>query len=487
MTSGDDQSQRKLIVASNRGPVSWSREDDGSWTATRGSGGLIVALGGALMDRPGVWVSVALEEGDVEMAAAHDGAAFDAETDRGTFTLRLVDAGEAYDQYYNRVANRLLWFTLHQLWSDPYRPSGMNWSDPFEDYLAVNEMIAEAVISEATDEDGSSLECEIHLQDYHLLTAAPTIRTALPDARMLLYIHTPWVHPQYLQRLPDRMVSAILEGLSACDLVGISAPEWAHNVRDCLTTVGGGVADFDRIRTADGSTLVRDFTIGIDRPGLLAVQDSDAARREREDLREQVGQRQLIVRADRTDLSKNILRGLHAYDLLLQTHPDLADRVHFRMLLNTSRQGVEEYREYLDRCLQEADRIREVWGEAVLLVDTEQNFPRVVAAMSEYDVLFTNPVIDGTNLVAKEGPSLNENDGVLVLSRNAGAATVLKDAIMINPFDVAQQAEALHRALTMNATERAERAAGLRAAADLGAPAEWLAAQEAALEEALAY
>ncbi|CAN5769885.1 hypothetical protein BH24ACT15_BH24ACT15_10550 [soil metagenome] len=139
----------KLIVASNRGPVGWQHAEDGSWTPKRGAGGLIVALGGALQERPGVWVSVALDEGDQELAAAHPDQSFEADTGQGQFTLRLVDAGADYDRYYNEVANRLLWFTLHQLWSDPYEPTGVGWPEPFADYLAVNTRIAEAVIDEA--------------------------------------------------------------------------------------------------------------------------------------------------------------------------------------------------------------------------------------------------------------------------------------------------------------------------------------------------
>ncbi|WP_370325159.1 trehalose-6-phosphate synthase [Euzebya sp.] len=470
----------KLIVASNRGPVSWVQDDDGGWTPKRGAGGLIVALGGALQQRPGTWVSVALEEGDREMAAAHPDEAFEAETGQGTFTLRLVDAGDRYAAYYNEVANRLLWFTLHQLWAEPYEPAGRAWTEAWEDYQAVNDLVAEAVIAEA-----EGVDAEIHLQDYHLLTAAPTIRRALPDAKILLYVHTPWVHPTYFRRLPDVMVEGILEGLGACDLVGISAPEWAASLRDCMVELGGGVADFDRIRTTGTSTLVRDFVLGIDAAGLGQVARSDAAKAEREDLLARADGRTLLVRADRTDLSKNILRGLHAFERVLEDDPDLADQVHFHLLLNPSRQGVPEYREYLERCVAEADGIRERWGEACLELETTENFPRVVAALQSYDVLLTNPVLDGTNLVAKEGPALNDNDGVLVLSRTAGAATTMGDALLVNPFDVEQQADALRRALTMPEAERSRRALSLKAAAAQGSPADWLAAQRAALAEAL--
>lgn len=466
----------KMIVASNRGPVSWTRAADGSWRPRRGAGGLIVALGGALQERPGVWVSVALDDNDRELAAAHDGTSFEAHTDGGDFTLRVVDAGGRYDRYYNEVANRMLWFTLHQLWADPYEPAGLGWSEPFEDYLAVNTQVAETVIAEAAGGDA-----EIHLQDYHLLTAAPTVRRALPDARITLYVHTPWVHPTYFRRLPDPVITAIVEGLSACDLVGISAPEWAENLRACLTDLGAGTADGDRVRTATGNPLVRDFVLGIDQAGLARVAGSDEARRERTKLAAQAGDRRLFARADRTDLSKNILRGMQAFDLMLDAHPDLADQVHFRMLLNTSRQGVSEYQEYLRRCLDEARRIRDKWGEEVLTADVDDNFAAVVALLQSYDVLVTNPVIDGTNLVAKEGPALNERDGVLVLSRTAGAATVMEEALLVNPFDVEQQAEVLFQALTMPTSERAGRAAALKASAAEGSPAEWLAAQQAAL------
>ncbi len=223
--------------------------------------------------------------------------------------------------------------------------------------------------------------------------------------------------------------------------------------------------------------------LGINAEGLTAVGASQEAVAARRALAEQIGDRRLILRADRTDLSKNILRGIHAFELLLERHPELVETVHFRMLLNPSRQGVAEYREYLERCLEAAEEIRRRFGPEVMLADTSDDFPAVVAAMQSYDVLFTNAVIDGTNLVAKEGPAVNDRDGVLVLSANAGAATVMGGAVQINPFDVHDQADALHTALLMGAEERADRAALLKAYASHGSPGEWLSAVRAALHE----
>lgn len=481
----DPASTGKLIVASNRGPVSWSQADDGSWTPSRGAGGLIVALGGALQERPGTWVSVALEDGDRAMSAAHDGQAFTADTGQGRFTLRLVDVGQAYDDYYNKVANRLLWFTLHQLWSEPYYPLGDGWTGAWAAYRDVNQQVAEAVIAEAGDDPTP----EIHLQDYHLLTAAPHIRAAIPGARILHYIHTPWVDPTYFRRLPDPIIAAIMDGLGACDVVGVSAREWAEGLRRCMVQIGGATkgertAEGTWVRTERGPTLVSRFTLGVDADSLSGVAASPEAIAEREALAADIGDRKLIVRADRTDLSKNILRGMVAYDLLLRRRPELVDTVHLRALLNPSRQGVPEYREYLTRCEEKAEEIRQRHGEAVLTIDTTQNFPRVVAALQSYDVLLVNPVIDGTNLVAKEGPALNDRDGVLVLSRNAGAADTMTDALMVNPFDVEQTVAALEQALDMPDDERRRRAEAMRSAASAGTPADWLAAQRQALEVA---
>lgn len=472
-----------LVVASNRGPVSWRRADPtGPWEPRKGAGGLIVALGGALQTTPGTWVSVALDEGDRQVAAEHGGGAFDADTGEGRFRLRLVDVGDDYDAYYGEIASKLLWFTLHQLWAEPYEPTGIGWPEPWQRYVAVNRRLAEAVAEEAADADG---DVEVHLQDYHLLVAAPIVRERVPHAKVVLYVHTPWVPPEYLRRLPDAVVDALREGLLACDLVGISSPRWAAHLRDVLAEHPGVTRDGDDLVGPGGRrTRVRDFVLGVDVEGLRRVAAAPTTRQLRDRLRDEAADRQLIVRADRTDLSKNILRGLQAYRLLLDEHPALRERVRFVALLNPSRQSVAEYRAYVEACQAEAAAITDRFGPEVLDLDLDNDFAKVVAALQSYDVLLTNPVLDGTNLVAKEGPALNERDGVLVLSRDAGAATAMRDALLVNPYDVHATAEALHTALTMPPDERARRAAALAAQAAQGAPGEWFAAVRAALADA---
>ncbi len=465
-----------LVVASNRGPVSWERDGD-ELRAERGAGGLVSALGEVMAAGENTWISLALDDTAREVAAEHTGQAFDAETDRGTYRLRLLDVGDRLDPHYNVVSNRLLWFTLHELWGAPYEPNGADWSDPwYHGYTAVNEAVAAAVV-DAADETS-----EIHLQDYHLLTAGSTVRSQLPEAGLLHYVHTPWVGPEYLRMLPDRISMGILKGLLAADVVAFSSPFWSEAFRRCATDLCGADVSGDMVTLGDDETVVADFVLGVDADALEEQSDTDDVRRAAEDLEAQLDGRRLLLRVDRTDLSKNILRGLLAYEHLLARHPEHRDRVWHLALLNPSRQDVPEYVAYLEACQQAADRIHERFGEHVLEFAVGGDYPRVLAGFRRYDVMFTNPVIDGTNLVAKEGAVLNRTNGAIVLSRTAGAAHVLgDDALLVNPYDVESQVEALHRSLTMDADERAKRATALREASMRGSPRDWFAAQRARL------
>jgi trehalose 6-phosphate synthase len=471
-----------LVVASNRGPVSWSRQD-GELLPRRGFGGLVTALGGALQSEEGQWVSVALDDEGAEIAARHDGKPFEVDTNGSRFTLRLLDVGERYDSYYNEVSNRLLWFTVHGLWGAPYEPSGVGWSVHWDDgYLPVNEAVADAAVEAAGDGK------EIFLQDYHLTASPGRVRAALPDAAMLHYIHTPWVGPNDFRRLPDRVAEGVVRGLLAADVVAFSAPAWCASFRRCAVELLGAAVDGDAVLLDDRRTVVADFVLGVDSEDLAGSAASDAARAAGEDLDGEIDGRSLILRVDRSDLSKNILRGLLAYELLLEQHPEHRDRVWHYAHINPSRQGVPEYRRYLDACQETVERIAERFGAHTVGMRVTDDYPRAVAALQRYDVLLANPVTDGTNLVAKEGPVLNRRDGALVLSRHAGAATVLADnAVLVNPYDVESTAAALHRALTMDEGERTARAAALRSASMQGSPEEWFAAQREVLREAVAH
>ncbi len=468
----------QLIVASNRGPVSWAVGDDGELEPSRGFGGLVTALGGALQHQEGTWVSVALGEGDRRVAAANAGEGFEVDADGSHFRLRLLDVGARYEPYYNQVANRLLWFTVHGLWGDPYQPDGVGWRADWSAYRSVNDDVADAVVAAAGDDETP----EVHLQDYHLTTAAARVREQLPRARIRQYLHTPWVGPGELRRLPDAMVEGVMRGLLAADVVCLSSPTWARAFRRAAHELYGAHVDGTTVALDGHRTEVVDVVLGVDEEALAAAAADPEAAQGRAWLDEQRGDRQLILRVDRTDLSKNILRGLHAYELLLERRPEHRDSVWHYAHLNPSRQGVDEYRAYLQACQAVADRIGERFGEDCITLLVTDHYPTAIAAFQTYDVLLTQPVRDGTNLVAKEGPVLNERDGVLVLSRDAGAADVLAEgALMVNAYDVEAQADALHEALVMAPQERRRRLALLREGAALGDPASWFSQQRATL------
>jgi trehalose 6-phosphate synthase len=470
-----------LVVASNRGPVSW-REQDGELVPRRGFGGLVTALGGALQHEEGEWVSVALDDAGRRVAAEHGGEPFTVDADGSSYTLRLLDAGDRYDPYYNEVSNRLLWFTVHGLWGSPYEPSGVGWSAAWDDgYVPVNRAVADAVAAAAGDGR------EVFLQDYHLCLTPRMVRDAVPNARILHYVHTPWPAPEGLRRLPDRLVDELLRGLLAADVVAISSPAWAEHLRECATAFLGATRDGSAITLDGRRTVVADVVLGVDEADLTSSADSDEARRAGEDLDHEIGDRALLLRVDRSDPSKNILRGLRAYELLLERHPEHRGRVWHYAHINPSRQSVPEYAAYLDACREAAARIAERFGDGSITFSVTDDYPRAIAALQRYDVLLANPVVDGTNLVAKEGPVLNERDGVLVLSPSAGAATVLGEAaLLVNPYDVETMAERLHEALTMPAEERRSRAQALAEAARIGSPEAWFAEQRRILREAVA-
>jgi len=256
--------------------------------------------------------------------------------------------------------------------------------------------------------------------------------------------------------------------------------------------LSGARVDFRRRQVRwDGRTVrVRVYPISIDLEHLRATARSAEAEAPLARLRRWKGDRRLILRVDRTDLSKNVLRGFLAYERFLLSHPEWHGRVAFLALLNPSRQDLPEYRAYLEDCVRVVERINEAFGQEgwqPIELSIEDDLFRAVAAYGLYDVLLVNPVFDGMNLVAKEGPALNRHDGVLVLSENAGSYAELgRYALGINPFDVGATAEAVAHALEMDAEERTRRGRGLKAAIRRNRLEDWVGRQVRDLERAAA-
>jgi trehalose 6-phosphate synthase len=253
-----------------------------------------------------------------------------------------------------------------------------------------------------------------------------------------------------------------MAGFTSC---GFHTERWAQAFEACSREVLGWAPPTYVTPAAADAGDIREVAAGEESATALAT------------LNEAVGDRKLIVRVDRIELSKNLLRGFFAYEDLLTNHPEWRERVVFGAFVYPSREGLADYLAYRQEVEGLVDRINETWSTPTwtpILIDGKDNFPRSVAALRRYDVLLVNPVRDGLNLVAKEGAIVNERDGVLALSREAGVWEELHEhALAVNPFDVSGTAEVLRAALEMADDERAARAAGLRATALSRTPTDW--------------
>ncbi|HEY6312789.1 MAG TPA: trehalose-6-phosphate synthase [Streptosporangiaceae bacterium] len=497
--------KQRVLVASNRGPVSYQFGADGSLVGKRGGGGMIAGVMSGLAavapETHVTWICAALSDADRTVARWQDAGA----VEQDGIPVRMLDIpADTFDRAYNSVANSALWFLHHLLFDTPNQPQfGQGFRRDWQSYLAYNEAFANALAEEALAEDGpdggTAADIRVLVQDYHLSLAPRLLRERLDgasrDIRVGHFSHTPWAPPDYYRILPGDVGLAVLDGMLGADSVGFHAERWAAAFLDCCQTILGaqvsrtgasGANTVGRVIHRGRVTEVTVHPLGVDVPALRARARAGDVRGHVAGLGRAADGRRLIVRVDRTELSKNIVRGLAAYRELLTTRPEWRGRVIHLAFAYPSRSAVPEYRAYTERVIQMGREITEEfrtpdWNPLVL--EVRDDYPRSLAACAVADVLLVNPVRDGMNLVAQEGPVLSEQGCALVLSREAGAAATLgRDALLINPYDVSETAAALHQALTMPDAERRQRSAALAATAAASPPARWLGDQLASLE-----
>jgi trehalose 6-phosphate synthase len=472
--------ERSLIVASNRGPVSFRRSRSGKIRRRRGAGGVVSAVSAISRYVNPVWVCSPMSSVDREMAEETPGELIPYSTTDYSYRLRfvLIDE-ESFEQFYSTVSNPLLWFLQHYMWDVARAPTFTpeTW-DAWEGYQRVNRAFAEAIAEEVATAGRPAI---VMLQDYHLYLCPGALAPRLPDGCLLShFIHIPWPGPDYWMILPLSIREQILSSLCSNDILGFHTKRYALNfLRTCQSFLSGAEVDYaSRTVTQDDKVLrVRNYPISIDVPALRSVSRAAKTARRREQLLSRLGE-QNIVRIDRVEPSKNIIRGFQAFDLLLERYPEYQGRVRFLAFLVPSRLGIEEYEQYLEELGVTAQRINVKYGDSEwqpVALFVGDDFARSVAAMQLYDVLLVNPIIDGMNLVAKEGPMVNERDGVLILSEGAGASEELAEgALMVSPYDLVETAEAMHQALLMSPRERAQRAETLRSIVEGHRVGDWL-------------
>lgn len=480
---------RGLIIAANRGPVTFSRDGSGNLAFERGGGGLVTALTGLCRHTTdATWIACARTPEDVQWGEGLVSLGEDNEV--GVRFLHPEE--EAYEAYYNVISNPLLWFLHHSMWDVPRAPviDHTTWQAWDEGYVSVNELFAQAIARQVKDTERPTL---VMLQDYHLYLVARRLRQALRQHLRpitLHFVHIPWPGPEYWRILPPDMRQGILDSLCALDVVGLQTQEDAQNfLRTCESMLPQASVNYQRRRVwyKNHATHVRDFPISIDVDALRRLAASKEVAEQEAEIRSIVGDQKLILRVDRIEPSKNILRGFLAFDEMLERYPEYHGKVKFLALLVPSRMDLEEYQQYLDDLMAIAGRVNAQHGSSewepvrVLVGDS---YPRAVAAMQLYDVVLVNAIVDGMNLIAKEGPVVNQRDGVLILSERAGARQQLESgALVVSPCDVYATAKALHQALSMPAQDREERAKRLRWLVEREDINAWLCRQLEALVE----
>jgi len=458
----------RLIIATNRGPVEYYLTQDNVLKHRRGAGGMVTALIDAGNRMEVSWVATAMTEGDrlALKEAQQDGdGLLDSPLHGQNMKLRYVAVSKtAYRKHYEVFSNQVLWFLQHYLYN-PDENSAVTrrlqdaWTNG---YCVANRAIADAVNAEIEREDSSAV---VMLHDYHLYLAPAMIRKDHPSVVIQQFIHIPWPDVRCWHFLPSNITHAVYNGLVGNDIIGFQTERDARNfLEGARTLLEGAVVDFEEgaIWWQGRRIQVRAYPISISVTGERRAVQSAPGKRAVEKILPLLDGKKTIMRVDRIEPTKNILRGFQAYAQMLDGHPELSGKVTFLAFLVPSRQALPRYQRYNTEVLKIIEEINSKYGSdewVPIHAFFGNDRTRSLAAMQLYDVLLVNPIIDGMNLVAKEGPAVNQRNGVLVLSRTAGAFQQLgKASIPTSPTDVTETARALYEALTLPDDERAIKA-----------------------------
>ncbi len=464
----EEFSDWNIIIASNRGPVKNVEDEQGNVIQEKGSGGLITGLSGALKYIDATWISCAQTPQDVEFG---EGYATLVGGEKEIYVKFIDPDSASYDSYYNIIANPLIWFLQHSMWNVPSEPviDHTTWQAWNEGYLEVNRLLAQEITKLIKETDKKTL---VMLQDYHLYMTAHYIRedsASKNQPTILHFIHIPWPGPEYWQILPPAMRQAILKSLCNVDLLGFQTEEDSLNfIRTIESQTPEASVSFEhrRVWYKNHVTHIREFPISIDVGSIEELAHDEEVLENKQKFEETVSGKKMILRVDRIDPSKNIVRGFQAFQELLILHPEHKEKVIFLAILVPSRRGIEEYQDYLDKIMAITGQINADFGtkdwEPVRIIVGE-DYKRALGAMMLYDILLVNAIADGMNLVAKEGPTINNQNGVLILSERTGASIELSPgSTIVTPCDIYATAMAMHQGLTMSEEEKEKRSKKLR-------------------------
>jgi len=439
----------RLLIVANRLPIT-VRPTESGVEVERSTGGLAPGLLRPHEQADGLWIGWSGTAPDSLSPAQQD--ALDLEL----AAQRLVGVPLSSDEvsrYYEGFSNGVLWPLFHYLLDQvPLQVSG------WESYVEVNQRFADVVAAQYQKDD------LVWVHDYQLLLLPGFLRRRLPEARIGFFLHIPFPSEELFRTLPAR--AQLLEGILGADLVGFHTPAYLRHFATALTDILGLTVDIDRVQLPGREVRLGVFPMGVDSASFDSLARDPAVEAEAEALRGD-GSVRMLVGVDRLDYTKGIPRRLLAYERMLQSHPELREKVRLVQVAVPSRTGVEAYQEYRSLVDQLVGRINGAFGTArwvpVHYIFRALSPADLVALYRAADVMVVTPLRDGMNLVSKEFvASRTDGDGVLVLSEFAGAAWELPEALQVNPYDVEGAAEQYYRALTMSREERRARLAPLR-------------------------
>ncbi len=431
-----------------------------------GAGGIVPALLPFMEKTGGTWIASAMNDADIEMAGKFPESRIPVPLKKPKLNVQLIILNkEKYSEFYNSFHNPFLWFIHHYLWNLTYTPEiddGLHHA--WQSYQYVNQKFAEKIIKEINLSDKKPL---IMLQDTHLQTCPSYIREKFDDIFLSQFIHIPWPHPDYFKIYPKYIRKAIIEGLLSNSHIGFHIERYVQNFLMTCEKYADEVDFKNNIVHYNGREIfVKNYPISVDVRKLNEFAKSKEVLKQEQYIKKIKGNKFLIYRTERTDPSKNIIRGFKAYDLFFQKHPEFKEKVIFFITGVTTRENVKEYHDYKIKVNEIINKINQKYSRGEwkpIIPHFEAEYSLVTAAFKNYDCLLINSINDGMNIVPKEGSVVNEKGGILILSETTGAYDELeKNAIGINALDITETADAIYKAVKMKQDQREKHLNGLK-------------------------
>lgn len=469
---------KDLILASNRGPVEFYKENNNIKTRM-GSGGLVSTLLPLMEKVKGTWIAASNNPIDIQVASQYPDHNVPIGQNNPKFYVHFLNFNKKiYDDYYDVISNSVLWYIHHYIWKPPENEKQKNeiyqaWKNG---YVPVNQEFAEKIIELI---ESNKKKTVVMLQDYHLYLAASYIADKVENTFLSQFIHVPWPESDYMSTLPTYMKNSILEGLLYNDLIGFHIPRYVDNFLMSCQGLADKVDYQNRSVLHDGHvTKVRSYPISVDIDSLKQIAKKPEVAQYEDNIRRIKENNFLIYRTDRADLSKNILRGFEAYEQFLKDHPEYHKKVKFLVTGKSTRENLEDYKNYRSSIKELIDKVNLEYSTSDWEPITEifeAPYELVVAALKNYDCLMVNPICDGMNIVSKEGSILNKKNGVLILSKKAGSYDELKNySLKVDPYDIKGTADAIYQAITMDNMERIKNINGLKNVIENNTITDWI-------------